>query len=61
MMTMVKNTKKQEILDYIEKNPPYESKADLGIDIMGLCRYAKAHGKRPADLTPEEAEQFKYR
>ena len=61
MMTMVKNTKKQEILDYIEKNPPYESQADLEIDIMGLCRYAKAHGKRPADLTPEEAEQFKYR
>ena len=58
---MVKNTKKQEILDYIEKNLPYKSQADLGIDIMGLCRYAKAHGKRPSDLTREEAGQFKYR
>ena len=61
MMTMGKSTKKQEILDYIEENPPYEAQADLGIDIRGLCRYAKAHGKRPADLTPEEVAQFKYR
>ena len=61
MMTMVKNTKKKEILDYIEKNPPYESIADLGIDIRGLCRYAKSQGKHPADLTPEEAEQFRYK
>lgn len=61
MMTMVKNTKRDAILEYIEKYPPYKPHGDLGIDIRALSRYADEHGKKPADLTPEEVEQFKKR
>ncbi len=54
-----KNTRRDLILEYIKKNPPYESQGDLGIDIRALSKYARDYGKAPADLAPEEVEQFR--
>ena len=58
-MTMVKNIKRNSVLEYIEKDPPYQSVKNLGIDIRALSRYADEHGKTPANLTQEEVQQFK--
>ncbi|WP_029232951.1 hypothetical protein [Butyrivibrio sp. VCB2006] len=53
-----RKARRDSILEYIKKYPPYKNQADLGIDIRALCRYADEHGKAPADLTPEEVERF---
>ena len=59
MMTMEKSIKRDSILKYIKKYPPYKSVKNLGIDIRGLSRYADEHGKTPVELTQEEVQQFK--
>ena len=59
MMTMEKSIKRNAILEYIEKYPPYQSVKNFGIDIRALSRYADEHGKTPAELTQEEVQQFK--
>lgn len=58
-MTMEKSIKRNTVLEYLDKYPPYKSVSNLGIDIRALSRYADEHGKTPAELTPEEVQQFK--
>ncbi len=57
-MTMEKNTKREMVLEYLEKYPPYNPEP-LGLDIRALSRYADELGKTPSELTSEEVDQFK--
>ena len=59
MMIMEKSIKRNSVLEYIKEYPPYQSVKNLGVDIRALSRYADEHGKKPAELTQEEVQQFK--
>ncbi len=37
---------------------PYKDPPKMNVNLQELLRYADKHGKKPADLTPEEFQMF---
>ena len=53
------NSNKKIVEQYFNDFNPYESRTSIGIDLLALTRYAKAHNIKLEDMNDAEVAKFK--